>query len=541
MRASIAALGLVGCVTTSEPELRIEPSALELEVSLDAAAAVPVRLFVDQDGVTTEVTGDAQWTLQGAELGRIDGKGFTSDGRTGGRARISATFGMMTASLPVHVTLTSQRADLAPPAATTWFAAAINLRTVVALEPGDGAVLPYNLGRLDIAFAAIDTDDFHEVTLRGPDLDVRVVVPAAPGPRQVELTAAEWNAVSRTSRGGTVELVVRSLRSADPTYARTTKALLSIADLGFPRTVLFTGRGTGEVMPKMFAYDLTSADVSPWMDTPATDCVGCHVAVSQDGTRIAAGGSINNVGGGVMFDAASKTLMTPPSAAIGTWTSAAFDPTGALVTSDQGTLTLRDGTTALPIASLTQDLPATQPAVANDGQSLAYVGGPIDPATTQPGAQELRIHSWHVASATLGAPRVLLPKLEGHFLKHPDFSSDDRWVIVTRATSGFQTAGSILVLPTDGSQVTPTEIATDGDFASFVSPIYSVHAGLDEPEPITWVLMKSDRPVGARSQADVGQLWAMAFYPERGTASRPFHLPGQRASVAVLHQPSVLP
>jgi hypothetical protein len=33
----------------------------------------------------------------------------------------------------------------------------------------------------------------------------------------------------------------------------------------------------------------------------------------------------------------------------------------------------------------------------------------------------------------------------------------------------------------------------------------------------------------------------MAFFPERGVASRPFHLPGQRHDVAVLHAPVAVP
>lgn len=543
MRASLIALGLVGCVSTSEPELRIEPLGLELEVGLDAAATLPIRLVVVQDGVASEVDGDARWTLEGDDLGRVDGDGFTSDGRTGGRATISATFGSMAASLPVHVKITSRRADLAPAAAETWFALATDIRSddAAALEPGDGAVLPPNLGRLDVAFAAIDSDDVHEVTLRGPDLDLRVVMPASPGPRQIELTAAEWDAVSRTSRGKGVDLVVRSLCSAEPNQAREANAHLTIADLAFPRTVLFTGKGTTDTLPKMFAYDTATANVGPWMNTPATDCVGCHVAVSRDGTRVVAGGRINGVGGSFILDTAAKTIMSPPSVDIGFFQAAAFDPTGALVTTNGSVMTVRDGTNAQPIATLTTDIPATQPSIAHDGQALAYVGGALDPVTTQPAPAELRIHSWHLPTATLGAPRVLLAKRPGQFLKHPDFSSDDRWVIVTSSSDVFRTPGSVLVLPADGSQVTPTVLTTGADFASFASPIVAARAGSDDAEPITWVLLKSYRPVGARSQIGVGQLWAMAFFPERGTASRPFHLPGQQASVAVLHKPNALP
>jgi hypothetical protein len=54
---------------------------------------------------------------------------------------------------------------------------------------------------------------------------------------------------------------------------------------------------------------------------------------------------------------------------------------------------------------------------------------------------------------------------------------------------------------------------------------------------MTWIVMKSYRAVGPRPQDLRAQLWAMAFYPDRGAGSRPFHLPGQRPDVGVLHAP----
>jgi Concanavalin A-like lectin/glucanases superfamily len=57
------------------------------------------------------------------------------------------------------------------------------------------------------------------------------------------------------------------------------------------------------------------------------------------------------------------------------------------------------------------------------------------------------------------------------------------------------------------------------------------------PRPMMWIVMKSNRPVGPLAHADP-LLWAMAFFPERGVASRPFYLPGQNFEIAVIHAPS---
>src|SRR5262249_14581894 len=155
-----------------------------------------------------------------------------------------------------------------------------------------------------------------------------------------------------------------------------------------------------------------------------------------------------------------------------------------------GILTVRDGATALPRATLTPALPANQPAISGDGRSLAYVAGPIDPATTNPDTQELRIHDWNAATATLGAPRTLVPRRDGEYLKLPDFSPDDRWIIYSRGPALFHVSGSIMAIRTDGSSG-PIELTTEHDaLARFASPIAKAHGGGPDAEPMAWIVMR---------------------------------------------------
>ena len=114
-----------------------------------------------------------------------------------------------------------------------------------------------------------------------------------------------------------------------------------------------------------------------------------------------------------------------------------------------------------------------------------------------------------------------------------EFSPDDQWVLYSRVRAG---AVTVMARPSDGRFI-PLELVPGADFARFASPIETARAGTAAAEPMTWIVMKRYTAVGVRSQDKVGQLWAAAFFPERGVVSRPFHLSGQRADVAVLHAP----
>jgi hypothetical protein len=160
-------------------------------------------------------------------------------------------------------------------------------------------------------------------------------------------------------------------------------------------------------------------------------------------------------------------------------------------------------------------------------------------ASPQPTPAELRIHSWDPAMRTLGPPVILEPAADGVFVKYPDFSPDDRLVVYSSAPAATGAPGDIMVVRADGS-TGPLLLASGYDMARFASPIVAAHSGYSVALPMVWIVMQSNRPVGGRDQAGAPQLWAMAFYPELGLASRPFYLPGQDATVAVLHAPAIL-
>jgi hypothetical protein len=97
--------------------------------------------------------------------------------------------------------------------------------------------------------------------------------------------------------------------------------------------------------------------------------------------------------------------------------------------------------------------------------------------------------------------------------------------------------GDVLITLADGT-IPALTLARGFDMARFASPLEAAMAGGIETEPLVWIVMKSDRAVGARDHTASPQLWAMVFYPERGIATRPFHLPGQDPQIGVIHAPA---
>src|ERR1043165_2951963 len=176
MRGIWMVLAVAGCTVGEAGEaadppapLRVEPTALDLTVQLDAAAPAPFRVL--SGGV--DVTAKATYAMTGAPLGTVDADGFHSDGRTGGRATITVSFEGVGTGLQVHVALHASRNGAAAQV-PGWFASAA---LGVALDPPGG-------------------DDVHDVQSLGPDLDVHVYGSGA----EAKLNAAEWDAIARTSR-----------------------------------------------------------------------------------------------------------------------------------------------------------------------------------------------------------------------------------------------------------------------------------------------------------------------------------------------------
>jgi hypothetical protein len=217
------------------------------------------------------------------------------------------------------------------------------------------------------------------------------------------------------------------------------------------------------------------------------------------------------------------------------WSTEVFDPSGALVTSyqAQGTLILRDGTTGAEKATLAIGEFGAGPAISPDGATLAYVV--IDPTTQSFVGNALHLRPWDAATASVGAVTELVT---APGVMAPQFSPDGKWIVYSRtaAMTSATTVATEAVRVSGGPPIDLTTGAGDG-IPRWVTPI-ATSAG----EPMAWIGVSSGRPFGPLALVGKQQsVWLMAFYPDRGVVSRPFHLPGQNRALASLHPPAPLP
>src|SRR5262249_5747043 len=150
-------------------------------------------------------------------------------------------------------------------------------------------------------------DDVHDVEFVGPDLDVHVYGTGA----EAKLNAAEWDAIARTSRGKSVELIARSLARATPTTSHVLSAHVPVADLPLSSEVLFAGAHTGDAT-QIWSYDPLRATTQAWATGGAATGLASDLAISRDGRRIAASLTAAPAGGGTVLDVASHAAVAPP-------------------------------------------------------------------------------------------------------------------------------------------------------------------------------------------------------------------------------------
>lgn len=536
--------------------LRVEPASIELTVDLALPApAASMQVFVERPNSETEdVTADARFSLEGAPLGALANATLTSDGLTGGAATVRITYDGVSTEIPATAHVAGRRIiDGSPAGVADAFASATPTPFDAHLDPLDGAVLPPNLGRMVLAFAANDLDDAHQILVTAPYLDLAIVAPGAAGPRQLELSFSEWAAITHTARGSAIQVEVASLQSSAPATARVTTVGLEIADLDAGALLAGGVESAGQVTdgdvnrPALWRYDMHAGTAAQLSVNPAGACIGCHLAVSADGTRIAAlivSPTAPNLNG-VVLDGRAGTVVAQSNPAASPWATAAFDPSGSLLAGWQGSLTLRDPDTGAPIAPIAMTDAAAAPAISADGTALAYVSldGPPSAAASQPVGNALRIRPWSAAQRSVGAPIELVRDAGGVVL--PAFSSDGRWIAFGHTAIApdriLEVPTSSAAVRTDGSgtQVTLTSDPLD-QLAHWASPIAPARAGNRAPEPMVWIAFMSTRPVGGNATSPQ-QLWLEAFYPERGVIAPAFHLPGQPATLQLIHGPIALP
>ena len=324
----------------------------------------------------------------------------------------------------------------------------------------------------------------------------------------------------------------RACESTAPAIAQVQTATYRIADTD-ASSILF-GAIVGTDFPVLARYDMKTATTRALFSGPEGGCVGCHVSISADGTRIAAGvPSTAGGGAGVLFDATNGTILaTSDATPDAPWNAAAFDPSGALIaTTRTGGLSVRDAATAAMVQPIAMDELATSPTVSPDGSALAYTVADTGGQTiANPMGAALHVRPWNVATAAIGTPVELVR--DGRGVVMPAYSPDGRWISYGHTTDPLTEApnGAAAVRSDGSGQI--IELTTDplDKNARWASPVVN---------GLVWITFVSARPFGTLP-AGTKQLWLEQLDTATGTLSPAFHLPGQGA-IDVLHGPLALP
>ncbi len=521
----VAAVALCSCTAAleREPVVRIEPAEIVVDVELEQPRTIDVAVFVDDERAS-----DVELTLEGAEVGTVDHSGLHLHAFTGGTATLTVAVNDVVEQIPVDVQLHGTRVlGRVAPETRDRFAAALDVPFDAQLEPGDGAVLPPNLGTYEVNFAATEDATDHEISFAAPHLDLRIYARATTGPQRIALTPAEAYALASTTRGSSVDLAVRTLGASATTAAFATKARLAMSDHEVHGALLVNAVPTTYNNSQPHRYDFDSATMTPWSPDGGA-CVGCHVAVSPDGNRFAAV-QIGSAATGMIWDAQTRRPLTTEDATR-TWTSASYAVNGELLTANEGVMTVRDGTTAAALTTLAPGTPATMPITSPDGRWLAYAVLGAYPNL----GLELRAHDWNPTTRELGAMRVLIPPdPDGLAIKEPSFSADGEWLVYTRAVNG---AGhgphGFAMIRADGTSGPIFAPDPYDSLARWLTPAIPTRAGGKSAERMAWLVLSSRRPIAG---APAVQLWLVGFYPDLRAFTRPILLPGQRRDLRTPH------
>jgi len=535
----LLALGLVvlfGCGSgpTGGDDTEPPPSTLEVRLSsptirwVDGVADTPAvsAVLIAPDGTETDVTAATQFDVFPVELATVSSATLVASGAAAGPGTVSALLDGQAAAASFEVFVSETVTGTADPAVPGLFATATAdpAQALTVVYPPAGALVPPNLGEMDVHWTDPAGKDVYEVTLTGGYVTLTTYVAALGASTWRTLAAAHWTRLSSGASGVDLQIRVRGLATAAPsTYIEGTQQL-RIAAEPVKGGVYYWNTSQAAVM----RFDMTAPAVAPERFYPQagqSGCVGCH-AVSRDGTVVAyrrEGGNLN-YGNALKVEGLQKQLPDNTQQ----WNFAAIHPNNAdLFTTTTTGLHRTDLATGQTTPLYTSSRIA-HPDVAPDGTAIvatALTAG--DEVWTS--AARLVVFDYDATAKTVGAPRTLVAQAGGSFPYYPSFSPDNAWVLFNRATGGTSydnPNAELWVTKADGSG-TPIRLAAaevTGTYNSWPkwTPFVSLEPTAAATEQVLWFTFATRRPFGVRSGASQKpQLWLAPFYPERAAAGQP--------------------
>lgn len=487
------------------------------------------------DGHTAELTGQLTWDVRDHSLGAIESGRYTSATTRGGTTTVIASGGGVAGtaqlSLKFQASLVSgDDGSTAPADSAASFAAATEDAQLApqVVYPPDGALVPVNLGTMELQWRPTMPSDLYEVSLQGASLDLVIYTNATFGAGSRLLLKDDiWGLVAQSAAGDSVTLTVRARSASDPTQAGTSapvKLLIGRDDVQGGIYYWSAAGGTEGVLRHSFGDVKSQAEPfytqADGYGTPDGEnhCVACH-ALSRDGTKMAVtfdgGGEVSSI-----IDVATRRPIVSVDKNLH-WNFASFNPdgtrmVGAMQDPTQGELAILDAATGDIVDHVdTAGVQATHPDWSPDGQSIVY-------ATLTDGSDwDLSGGTIAVATHDAGDHFTFARTLDdgsGGSAYYPSFSPDGKWVVYNRTASGgsYDNPGaSLWVVAADGMSPPMHLGAADGVGPLTNSwPRWSPFVQPNGPQgDLLYFTFSSKRAYGLELGGGQPQVWMAAFSP----------------------------
>jgi hypothetical protein len=402
------------------------------------------------DGSEHDLTARATFRLRDPFLGDFQGPELVTQTERGGSTEVVVEVGG--ASDRTGLTLVLDRTQLDPGSANLpanpepLFAGPAAAGNPEIVYPGDGVMVPPNLGKLEIHFIPGAGNTLFQLTFASALSKVKVYLRCATplnGGCIYTPDPTVWRWVSSTHQGlGPVEVIIKGTNDQGEEVGTSAPVRISFSGKAIEGGIYYwtTSNGTG-IMRYDFASTQASAERFAGPELTQNICVGCH-ALSRDGTKLVAEAGGQDDGRLILLDVATKQ----PKVAFGTPGKSIFEswnPDGSQyvgVYGDAGAtdwnLLLFDGNTGASMGNIpgtgTQASPADHPDWAADGQQIAYTRVGI--AGTMQRMWRGSIEKVVRSGAGWSGPTVLVPPVEGKNRYYPAFSPESDLVVFNEST-----------------------------------------------------------------------------------------------------------
>lgn len=535
------ACGNTGGDDTGEPTdvLVVSPATAQLEVrnGVEATQAYTVAR-VSASGDMEDVTARVQWSVVDGTIGVFSGTTFRATGGRAGKTMVRAALDDLVGEAQVEVTLKGARVGENVPAnVEDLFAGGTNDTATAPLlvYPPDQVIVPANLGDLEAHWTDAHGHDLFELSLLGDHVDMRVYVRAG-STGWAGFTVSEWEAAARSSDELYIRL--RALTEASPgviglaadrTVRLTNDDLLG--GLYYWGTPIQAGQNYGIFR---FEFGATGAVAEEaFTVTQAGRCVACH-ALSRDGTRMAVSYDGGN-NSSTIVDVGTQTAMIAPLTQY--WNFAAYTADGSrLVTSRDGVLSVRDGTSGAVLGTVPTDGYGTHPDFAATGTAMAFTRVTAPGQDWHFGGGTIATIPYEASTGTFGTATTIVG--DGGNNYYPSFSPDGQWILFNRSSEDAydDATAELWVVRADGSS--PPRRLDLANVGSGLTNSWGRWApfrntfGRTNAESLYWITFSSKRAFGVRTPGGQPQLWMAPFFPGRaeqgGDPTAPaFRLPFQ--------------